>query len=415
MLILALQKGYKMSDTMKEWEIKLLAVFVTLTIFVMRFSLTKGLLMNGFLLLLCIFRFCFLRKQVPLLSDDIKGYSKAFAVYFICILPSIIFSDLPINSFLRLFFSLFQYGCFVAIILLIRRRKYLIGMLSAFFLFSGFDCLWTLVQLVGKHTLDNRGYGFGIKPLFIADIMCMLLPIALVILMDMRFASEIKLRKSAAFATLGIVIGLLCNKSRGAWLTELIVVPFICYRYLKQNRKYLAVFVLVILGMVGYMVSNPQYVERIYSITNFTTDRSNADRIWTWKSAKMMIRDYPLTGTGFGLFADVYVKGYKFEQETQNLTQTHNNFIQVTVETGVIGIMGFLYFIGYSLYTSLTNYRKERNPYDLLIFVIFLAHVCLFGQIDSTIWNSGMQPFFLFLMAILLCLKAADENRSILG
>ena len=394
-----------MSDTMKEWEFKLLAVVVMLTLFVTRFDLAKGLLMNGFLLLVCIFRYCFLRKSAPVLSDEIKGYSKAFAVYFICIVPSVFFSDIPINSFLRLFFSSFQYGCFVAIILLIQRRKYLVGMLIAFFLFSGFDCLWTLVQLVERHSMDNREYGFGTKPLFLADIMCMLLPIALVILMDTKFASEIKLRKSAAFATLSIIVGLLCNNSRGAWLTELIVVPLTCYRYFKQNRKYLVIFMFVILGMAGYMVSNPRYVERIYSITNTTTDRSNADRIWTWKSAKLMIQDYPVTGTGFGMFADVYVKGYKFEQETQNLTQTHNNFIQVAVETGVIGIAGFLYFIGYSLYTSLTNYRKERNPYDLLIFVVFLAHVCLFGQIDSTIWNSGMQPFFLFLMAILLCLK----------
>ena len=400
-----------MSVTFKEWVIKLLAIFVTLTVCVVRFNIAIGLLMNGFLLFICVLWSIFCHKQSSLVSEDIKGYFKAFVFYLLCIVPSVLFSEKLVRSFLMLLFALFQYGCFAAIILLIRRKKYLFGMLTAFFVFSGFDCLWALFQLVTGHALDNRGYGFGGKLLFIADIMCVLLPIALVILMDTKFEFEKNLRKSAAFATLCIIIGLLCNKSRGAWLTELIIVPIASFRYLKQNRKYLIIFVFVLLGMVGYMASNPQYVERIYSITNTTTDHSNADRIWTWKSAKNMIQDYPITGTGFGLFDDFYEQGYKFEQETQNLPHTHNNFIQVTVETGVIGLAGFLYFVGYFLCTSLRNYRDTSNPYDLLLFVVFLAHVCLFGQIDYTIWNSGMQPFFLFLLAILLCLKETDTNK----
>ena len=36
--------------------------------------------------------------------------------------------------------------------------------------------------------------------------------------------AESILKKAAAFATVGILAGLLANKSRGAWLTELIVV-----------------------------------------------------------------------------------------------------------------------------------------------------------------------------------------------
>ena len=390
-------------------NVKLLAIFVTVTVFITRFDIATGLKLNIFLLLLCLFLSLFYKKQIRPLAEEINGYIKAFFVYFLCIIPSILFSDKPFSSFLMFFFSLFQYGCFIIIILFVRRKKYLVTMLAAYFLFCGLDCMWTMVQLISGHAWDNRGYGFGGRLLFIADVMCMLLPVTLTILMNSHF--EKKLKKSAAFATLGIVIGLLCNKSRGAWLTELIVVPVAVFRYLKQSRKYLIVFSLVILGIVGYMASNPQYVQRIYSITNTTTDHSNADRIWTWKSAKQMIQDYPVTGIGFGLFDEKYEKIYKYEQETQNLPHTHNNFIQVTVETGIIGLAGFLYFVGYFLHKSLKNYRMHGNPYDMMIFVVFLAHICIFGQIDYTVWNSGMQPFFLFLTALLLRLKEAETKQ----
>ena len=390
-------------------NVKLLAIFVTVTVFITRFDIATGLKLNIFLLLLCLFLSLFYKKQIRPLAEEINGYIKAFFVYFLCIIPSILFSDKPFSSFLMFFFSLFQYGCFIIIILFVRRKKYLVTMLAAYFLFCGLDCMWTMVQLISGHAWDNRGYGFGGRLLFIADVMCMLLPVTLTILMNSQF--EKKLKKSAAFATLGIVIGLLCNKSRGAWLTELIVVPVAVFRYLKQSRKYLIVFSLVILGLVGYMASNPQYVQRIYSITNTTTDHSNADRIWTWKSAKQMIQDYPVTGIGFGLFDEKYEKIYKYEQETQNLPHTHNNFIQVTVETGIIGLAGFLYFVGYFLHKSLKNYRMHGNPYDMMIFVVFLAHICIFGQIDYTVWNSGMQPFFLFLTALLLRLKEAETKQ----
>lgn len=389
---------------------KILAILVTLTVIITRFDMVKGLWLNGFLLLLCICLLCLYRKQIPRISNEIKGYSKALTVYFLCIIPSILFSGKPFVSLLMLFFFLFQYGCFAVVILFICQRKILVGMLTAFFVFSGFDCMLALIQTLFGQDLTNRGTGFGGSLLCLADIICMLLPMTLIIIMDARF--ETRLKNTAAFATLGVIMGLLGNKSRGAWLTELVVVPVAIYQYVKKNRKYLMAVMMVTLCVVGYMIISPQYLQRIKSITNITTDHSNADRVWTWKSAKLMIQDHPILGVGFGQFGEVYKKQYKYEQETQTLIHTHNNFIQVAVESGIVGIVGFLYLVWYFLYTSLRSYLQQTNPYDLMIFTVFLAHVCVFGQIDYTFGGIGMQPFFLFLLAILFRLKETDYHMQ---
>lgn len=388
---------------------KILAIYVTFTICISRVYIPAGWFASQFVALFGVLLWIKYKKNISV-SDEIKEYMKAYAVLAFCTIPSIVFSDNPsvgVQEFLNMW--IWPYVAFVVIAALISRRDYIVEMLTAFLVFSGADGLYTLVQLITNTATDNRGYGLGGWLLTIADVMCMLLPIALVILMDQRF--EIKLKRASAFAVVGILTGLLCNKSRGAWLTEMIVVPIAVFRYLKENKKFLVLFFVIVMGIFIYMGSNPKYVQRIQSITNITTDHSNADRIWAWKSASQMIKDQPIAGIGLGQFYKIYTNQYKYEQESQSLVHAHNNFIHVTVESGTIGLLGLIYFTGFYLSTSLRNYQKQRNPYDILIFTTFLAHVCLFGQIDYTMWCwAGMQPIFWFLLALLMKLKETDEQ-----
>ena len=388
---------------------KILAVFVTCMICCTRIYIPAGWFASHLVALFGILLWITFRNSVSI-SNEIKGYIKAYGVLVFCTVPSIIFSANPsvaVNEFLNMW--LWPYISFIVIVLFIRRRDYIVEMMTAYLLFSGVDGLYTSVQVIMNVTGDERGYGLGGWLLTIADIICMLLPIVLVILMDQRF--EKKLRKSAAFALVGLLTGFICNKSRGAWLTALIVVPIAAFRYIKENKKFLVFFIAIVMGIFIYMVSNPKYVQRIQSITNITSDHSNADRIWTWKSAKLMIKDHPIVGVGLGQFYDNYIHKYRYKQESQGLVHAHNNFIHIAVENGIIGLAGLLYFVGFYLYTSLQNYHKERKPYDILIFTTFLSHVCLFGQIDYTMWSwAGMQPIFWFLLALLLVLKETDEH-----
>ena len=393
----------------KDKTIKILAIYVTFTICISRVYIPAGWIASQVVALFGVLLWIKYKRSISI-SDEIKEYMKAYAVLAFCTVPSIVFSDNPsvgVQEFLNMW--IWPYVAFAVIVVFISRRDYVIDMLTAFLVFSGTDGLYTLVQLITHTETDNRGYGFGGWLLTIADIMCMLFPIALVILMDLRF--EKKLKKASAFAVAGILTGLLCNKSRGAWLTELIVVPIAVFRYLKENKKFLVLFIVILLGIFIYMGSSPKYVQRIQSITNITTDHSNADRVWAWKSARQMIKDYPVIGIGLGQFYKKYTNQYKYEQESQGLVHAHNNFIHIAVENGIIGLAGFLYFVGSYLYNSLNNYLRKRNPYDILIFTTFLAHVCLFGQIDYTMWCwAGMQPIFWFLLALLMKLKETDEQ-----
>ena len=349
-------------------------------------------------------------KDSLAISEEIQGYLKAYGVFLLSLLPSVIFSDNPAASakeFANLW--IWRFVVFVLIVAFIKQREYLVNMLTAYLAVMSAECMFTLTEVLRHTRLDGRGAGFDRLVLPLGGIMCMLLPLAMVILMDSRF--EKKLKQAAAFSVLGTLVGLICNKSRGAWLTELLVVPIATFQYLKQNKKHMLAVVAMFLGVLGFMLSSPQYVKRIQSITNITTNVSNRDRILVWKSAEKMIRDHPVTGVGIERFQKHYKK-YKYKQERQNLGHSHNNFIHTTVESGITGLAGLIYFLGFCLHKSLRNYRKNKNPYDILVFTIFLGYICIFGQIDYTLGVSDGMRMMWFLLAVLLQLKETENSAN---
>ena len=386
---------------------KYLAVSVGLTVCMLLVS-TAGMHVAGGIAALLGLVAWYKNKGSVVVSEEIKAYMKAYGVFLLFLLPSVVFSDSPVKSIKEFFNAwIWRYVIFVLIVAFINRKEYIVNMLTAFLTVCSVDCFFTLVEVATQMRADGRGRGFENNVLTLAGIMCMLLPIVLVILMDSRFGK--KLKQAASFSVAGILVGLVCNKSRGAWLTELIVVPVATLRYLKQNKKYLLAVVAVFLGILGFMLSSPHYVQRIQSITNTTTDRSNADRILAWNSAKDMVRDHLVTGVGMGRFREHYQK-YRHVDEKQNLGHMHNNFIHVTVENGIAGLAGFLYFLGFYLYTSFRNYRRNNNPYDILVFTTCLGFLCIFGQIDYTLgMTSGMRVMW-FLLAVLLKLKETESQ-----
>ena len=397
-------------STEENKAVKYLAICVTFMVCVTRLSMAAGQAANGIALLLAGYLW-YKYKNTVSLTDEVRGYIKAYGVFVLLTIPSILFSADP-KTGIREFFNLWvwRYVVFIAIVFFIKRRDYLVNMLTAFLLVTGVDSLLTLVQVMGHMSKDGRGWGFGSNVLTLAGVLCMLLPVALVILMDDGF--EKRLKKAALFSTVGMIIGLLCNKSRGAWLTELIVVPVVVLSYVRKSAKYLLIFLIVAGGIAGYMSQSPQYVKRFQAIVYSKRDRSVADRYLVWKSTRRMIRNHPVVGVGLGQFRKLYMKKYKYRRERQNLPHSHNNFLQITAETGAVGAAGLLYFIGYCLVTSMRNFLRKRNPYDILVFTTVLGYLCLFGQIEYTLDNSSGMRIMWFLLANLLQMKEISRVCS---
>ena len=197
-----------------------------------------------------------------------------------------------------------------------------------------------------------------------------------------------------------LVVGLAATESRGGLLA--ITVALIAALAAMRGRRaaVLAVAVGVVLVGAAWISANPAILERIQSAEQ---DRGNG-REDLWVVAGRMSADHPITGVGLDNFtvrSPEYVRrpgalNY-VELVIERPHETHNTYLQMLAETGVVGLALFLALLAMALASAARAARLferagERALAQLsrgvLIATIGLLTAAFFitAQSTATVW-----------------------------
>ena len=392
---------------MKSWILNnaemVLTILISIMICMTRSSMAFGNLMYGLIILMTLIT-CWYRRHEISVPQSIRQYGWAYLVMLLCVLPSAFISD-DILVTTKYFFNIWVWKVLiiVPILLCIKSSRKLYTILSVFFVYMGIDALSAFGQYLAHYNLDFGDRAGGVingSVMGLAMLLSFSFPLALIAMFDKSFPKYVRL--SAIFSSLGILLGMWGNQSRGSWLFNGINGVLITLRYCFVNIRYILVLFVTVVGIGYAFTSNQSYMERLESTFNITTDGSNLGRIYVWEADKQMIMDHPVIGVGPGLWGKKYKEEYKLEKETQNLGHSHNNILQIASESGILGLIGFLGFSIFTIYKSVKNYIMSANPYDLSIIVGFISYLFLFGSVDYTWGNSSGIRMFWIVMGIML-------------
>ena len=395
---------------MKSWILNnaemVLTILISIMICMTRSSMAFGNLMYGLIILMTLIT-CWYRRHEISVPQSIRQYGWAYLVMLLCVLPSAFISD-DILVTTKYFFNIWVWKVLiiVPILLCIKSSRKLYTILSVFFVYMGIDALSAFGQYLAHYNLDFGDRAGGVingSVMGLAMLLSFSFPLALIAMFDKSFPKYVRL--SAIFSSLGILLGMWGNQSRGSWLFNGINGVLITLRYCFVNIRYILVLFVTVVGIGYAFTSNQSYLERVESTFNITTDGSNLGRIYVWEADKQMIMDHPIIGVGPGLWGKKYVEQYQLKQETQNLGHSHNNMLQIASESGILGLIGFLGFSIFTIYKSVKNYIMSANPYDLSIIVGFISYLFLFGSVDYTWGNSSGIRMFWIVMGIMLQLR----------
>ena len=395
---------------MKSWILNnaemVLTILISIMICMTRSSMAFGNLMYGLIILMTLIT-CWYRRHEISVPQSIRQYGWAYLVMLLCVLPSAFISD-DILVTTKYFFNIWVWKVLiiVPILLCIKSSRKLYTILSVFFVYMGIDALSAFVQYLLGYNVGPGGRAGGVihgSMMGLAMLLSFSFPLALIAMFDKSFPKYVRL--SAIFSSLGILLGMWGNQSRGSWLFNGINGVLITLRYCFVNIRYILVLFVTVVGIGYAFTSNQSYMERLESTFNITTDGSNLGRIYVWEADKQMIMDHPVIGVGPGLWGKKYKEEYKLEKETQNLGHSHNNILQIASESGILGLIGFLGFSIFTIYKSVKNYIMSANPYDLSIIVGFISYLFLFGSVDYTWGNSSGIRMFWIVMGIMLQLR----------
>lgn len=210
-------------------------------------------------------------------------------------------------------------------------------------------------------------------------------------------------RKWIKLAILGLLCGnmycLLFSFSRGGYVGFLAGLVFL--GIVKERKLLIVVLTLVI----GYGALIPTSVkERIamtYNEDSRKVDSSSEGRLDLWHDAAQLFLENPMIGTGFNTYAYLHRVG--------DLTDTHNIYLKVLVETGLIGLALFLtllvsiFRLGFYLFRSAPDAFLASMGLGLAAMVVVTLVTNLFGDRWSYLEVSG------YLWTMLACVVRAQK------
>ena len=197
---------------------------------------------------------------------------------------------------------------------------------------------------------------------------------------------------------IAFIYGLIISASRGAVVA--LTLSLFVYLIANKNRLKSAANILVICLLVGTVIVvglqkgliSEFSVKRIES-TKSLEETTLKNRFWIWSVGWEMIKDNLLTGVGLGNF------NVTFHKYTGRFWGTgkdpHNVYVSVFAETGAIGFLIALWFIGTLSYT-VTRTKSENKVFSLCILV-FIAIVSFKGTYHMTkiFWFSIASAYLL--------------------
>lgn len=220
---------------------------------------------------------------------------------------------------------------------------------------------------------------------------------------------KIQMRLLNILGVLLIGYVLLKTQTRGAWLGVIFSVILI-YLVNSKNLKTDMVKMFGFLGGIGgvfYVFRNspkllPIY-SRILSIGNMQTDRSNTGRLVAWKIGKERFLQRKLTGWGYKA-KQVYDTG-EFGGY-QKLDHPHSDYISYLVNTGIIGLLSYLYL----MFTIILKSFQNREDTCWLTMFGITIYTLTYGVVENLFNVTNSLFLFLFFLSICLIKESKDEN-----
>jgi putative inorganic carbon (HCO3(-)) transporter len=200
-----------------------------------------------------------------------------------------------------------------------------------------------------------------------------------------------------------VLLALFLTGSRSAWIS--FAASIFVFIFLK-NRKLIPLALLV--GVLSIPMLPDSIYRRIMTLFN-PHDNSAKYRTLIFEHAKPMLMDYWTTGVGLGsdTFTAIFKRYLSFKLPTA--AHTHNLYLQLWLELGIVGIISFMWFLFRTLKNSLIRVFSKDQKQDSVKNVLIAGTSALSGilvmALADHIWfyNRLMLMFWVVVGIVLAC------------
>ena len=216
------------------------------------------------------------------------------------------------------------------------------------------------------------------------------------------------------FGSVVILVSVFLTQSRGGILSTICGVSLFFLLVARQQKRPVKLPLLLLLTglliIVGWYSWEP-VLERFSSIIDSGTGEIKDDRLLIWADALKILADFPLAGSGFGTFADIF-PGYKTLPDDLLYEHAHNDFLELLTDGGFIaGGLG-LWFIMSVLKAGYRQIRLRKDSVSVFLTIgafSGLAGLLVYSMFDFNLHNGANGLYFAFFCGLLV--SAGNTRR----
>lgn len=335
-------------------------------------------------------------------------------VYFIAALTSFV----PFKS-MQIWLIYFAFmSVYFLVINTIKTKKQLMDLLMVFVLSGLLVCLYGIAQYVfGWDTaaawideemftdIKMRIYSTLENPNVLGEYILLVLPVSVGLL----WVKKKPLQKFVYLCITGILfLSLILTFSRGCWI-GIMVAAAIFITFVAGKLWGLGLIALPILPAVL-----PESITNRFLSIGDLQDSSTSYRVYIWMGTLAMMKDFWKSGIGMGseAFSEVY-PFYSYHSIVA--PHSHNLFLQIAVESGVVGIAVFLLILFWAFKKMTTGYAFVGKGHPVATMMVAIgAGICGFlvqGMFDNCFYN--YRVFMIFWAVLALGIACAHVARGI--
>ncbi len=308
---------------------------------------------------------------------------------------------------------------YFVIINTIKTKKQLSNLLTVFAL-SGFAvCLYGILQYifgwnVTQAWIDEemfedikmRIYSTLENPNVLGEYILLVLPVTIALMWKKKGVIS-KIVYGGMAAVMGIA--LILTFSRGCWI-GIMVSAAVFVTFVAGKLWGLLLLALPVVPMIL-----PESIINRFASIGDMKDSSTSYRVYIWMGTIHMLKDFWVSGIGPG--TEAFTQVYPFYSYSSIVApHSHNLFLQIIVESGILGIIAFAVLMVVFVKKLVVGYQVQGKPGDISTYLVGIGSAVMGflvqGLFDNCFYNYRVFMIFWAVIAIgIAAYNIADKEK----
>jgi putative inorganic carbon (HCO3(-)) transporter len=213
-------------------------------------------------------------------------------------------------------------------------------------------------------------------------------------------------RISGILLSLLLAACLVLNFTKGALLAVAPAIIFLVWKRGDIAKRILLLLLLVALlgiGVTAISSDTPFYIAKGWSVLHRTA---------LTKMCLSMFIDRPFFGHGINTFMSIY-ENYPRDFAFKAVSYAHNSYLQIAVETGIFGLLTFLWMIAALFISSLKDISRREEATIRVIQIGLTAGLIAYlihSLVESNLYALQLAVLFYYVLGVAISIQGIKET-----